>query len=329
MIFDHIFSSPSKISYHYIYEIKLAKIVPFIIIMIGPFLVACSGNLPNPAVSEAVSATSIIGPDYRSRGNAAYDRLEEMLVSSSGCKVTYTYFKPSEQSNDVLVVLGHGFMRSRKKMAPLAGHLASWGLSVVNLEFCNSKLWSGNHDLNGADMVAVSRKLHAGKVIYVGFSAGGLAAILATHLDHNTMAFLGLDMVDNKGSGKEKAPNLAVPMYGLIAAPSACNANNNGLELYTLASQSKVIEVMDSSHCHFEFPVDGKCSLVCGRGEKNLSREIIQQTILGLTTAFLLWQSGIDPNGETWWSERRLNYVLLREAGYLNGPIIDETVLDK
>jgi len=296
--------------------------------MIGPVCVACSGNLSNSGGKEPSDATSIIGPDYRSRGNVAYDRLEEMLVSSSGCEVTYTFYKPRELSNDVLVILGHGFMRSKQRMAPLARHLATWGLPVVNLEFCNSKFWAGNHDLNGADMVAVAQKIHAGKVIYVGFSAGGLAAILATYLDHSTLAFFGLDMVDNKGLGKEKAPNLMVPIYGLIAAPSACNANNNGLDLYALAPQSNVIEVMDSTHCHFEFPVDGKCSLICGRGEKRLRREIIQQTILGLTTAFLLWQTGIDPNGETWWSERQSNYIALREAGYINKPIIEGTVFD-
>ena len=69
-------------------------------------------------------------------------------------------------------------------MTPLARHLVSWGLPVVNLEFCNSKFWAGNHDLNAADMVAVAQKKDTGKVIYVGFSAGGLAAILATNLDN-------------------------------------------------------------------------------------------------------------------------------------------------
>jgi len=296
--------------------------------VIEPVWVSCSGNLSHPGVKEPSGATTIIGPDFRSRGNAEYERLEEMLVSSSGCEVTYTYFKPRELSNDVVVILGHGFMRSKKRMAPLARHLASWGLPVVNLEFCNSKFWAGNHDLNAADMVAVAQKIDTGKVIYVGFSAGGLAAILATNLDNKTLAFFGLDMVDNKGLGKEKAPNLMVPIYGLIAAPSACNAYNNGTESYALAPHSNVIEVMDSTHCHFEFPVDGKCSLVCGRGEKRLSREIIQQTILGMTTAFLLWQTGIDPNGETWWSERQSNYITLRDAGYINKPIIDGTVFD-
>jgi hypothetical protein len=206
-------------------------------------------------------------------------------------------------------------------MARLAGHLASWGLPVVNLEFCNSKFWDGNHELNAADMVAVAQKMGIGKVIYAGFSAGGLAAILAANSDDQTLAFLGLDMVDNNGLAKEKAPNLMVPIYGLIAAPSACNAYNNGTESYALAPHSNVIEVTDSTHCHFEFPLDGKCSLVCGKGERRFSREIIQQTILGMTTAFLLWQAGIDPNGETWWSEGQLNYLILIDAGYINKPI--------
>ena len=78
-------------------------------------------------------------------------------------------------------------------------------------------------------MVAVSRKLKTGRDIYVGFSAGGLAAMVAANLGINTPAVLNLDMVDNQGLGKKIAPNLTVPFYGLIAAPSACNVNNNGL----------------------------------------------------------------------------------------------------
>lgn len=296
------------------------RILVPIIIIFGLVWVACSSNFSNPAGKEPTNVATIIGPDYRSRGNVPFDSFEGILVSSTGCEVTYTYFMPREVANDVLVVLGHGFMRSKKRMAPLAQHLSSWGLSVVNLEFCNSQFWAGNHDRNGADMVAVTQKIRKTKVIYVGFSAGGLAAIIATNLDNNTMAFFGLDMVDNKGLGKKIAPALAVPFYGLIAAPSLCNAYNNGLESYALSPHSTVIKVEDTSHCHFEFPIDGKCSFVCGKGEKRFSRELIQQTIVGLTTAFLLWQTGIDANGETWWSDNQQNYKILREAGYLKKP---------
>ncbi len=287
---------------------ELIRIFALLIILSELVFASCAGNSSNPIVEDGKDTYTIIGPDYRNQGKGSYDSLEGQLKSSTGCEVTYTYYRPRDVSSDVLVIIGHGFMRSKRKMAYLAQHLVSWGLSVVNVEYCNSKLWAGNHDRNGADMAAVSRKLKADKVIYVGFSAGGLAAMVAANLDINTRAVLGLDMVDNQGLGKKIAPNLAVPFYGLIAAPSACNAKNNGLDSYALAPHSNVIKVEDTSHCHFEFPLDGKCSFVCGRGEKRFSREIIQQTIVGLTTAFLLWQTGLDTNGETWWSDSQLNY---------------------
>ena len=184
------------------------RIVVPIIVIFGLFWVACSSKYINPAEKDSTNVAAIVGPDYRRRGNVPFDSLEGILISSTGCEVTYTYFKPREVSNEVLVVLGHGFMRSKKTMTQLAHHLSSWGLSVVNLEFCNSKFWAGNHDRNGADMVAVAQKIRPSKVIYVGFSAGGLAAIIATNLDNNTLALFGLDMVDNKGLGKKIAPNL-------------------------------------------------------------------------------------------------------------------------
>ena len=304
---------------------ELFKIFSLLIILFELVCTGCSSNSSNPVVKNRKNAYPIVGPDYRNQGKVPYDRLEGKLKSSTGCEVAYTYFKPRDVSKDVLVVLGHGFMRSKKRMAYWAQHLAGWGLSVVNLEFCNSKFWAGNHDLNGADMVAVSRKLHAGKVIYTGFSAGGLAAMVAANLDKNTLAFFGLDMVDNQGLGKKIAHKLVVPFYGLFAAPSACNANNNGLDSYALVPHSNVIKVEDSSHCHFEFPVDGKCSFVCGKGEIRFSRDMIQQTILGLTTAFLLWQTGMDTNGETWWHDSKQNHKTLIDAGYIKKPINDET----
>lgn len=304
---------------------KLSIILFFFPILVGLLCSGCISNSSDTVLENSKCIDTIIGPDYRNQGKIPFESIEDKLISTTGCEVAYTYFRPRDVLNDVLVVLGHGFMRSKKRMAHLAQHLASWGLSVVNVEFCNSKLWAGNHDLNGADMVAVSQKLNADKVIYMGFSAGGLAAIVAANLDKHTQALFGLDMVDNQGLGKKIAPDLVVPVYGLIAAPSVCNANNNGLDLYALSPHSNVTKVEDTSHCHFEFPVDGKCSFVCGTGEKRFSRQTIQRTIVGFTTAFLLWQTGIDNNGETWWSDSHLNYKTFRAAGYITKPGKDGT----
>jgi dienelactone hydrolase len=296
------------------------KLVKIIILLIFIFVLGCTGcisNSSNQIVEDEIAVEAITGPDYRNQGMISYDSIEGKLTSSAGCEVGYTYFRPGKVFKDVMVILGHGFMRSKGRMIDLARHLASWGISVVTVEFCNSKLWAGNHDLNGADMVAVARKLNADKVIYSGFSAGGLAALAAAGLDKNTTALFGLDMVDNKGLGKKIAPELTIPLYGLIAAPSICNADNNGLQSYKAASCSRVIEVEDATHCHFEFPFDGKCSIACGKGEKRFKREVIQKTILGFTTAFLLWQTGIDINGEVWWSDGSKNINILTEAGYV------------
>ena len=66
---------------------------------------------------------------------------------------------------------------------------------------------------------------------------------------------------------------------------------------------------------------DGKCSIACGIGEKRFKREVIQKTILGFTTAFVLWQTGIAINGETWWSDGSKNINILTEAGYIKTRI--------
>ena len=303
----------------------MIRLIGLFIIFSGLVFTNCVSNSSKPVAEDWMDVLPVTGPDYRYKGKVSYESSDGKLISSTGCEVTYTFFKPKGRSKDVLVIVGHGFMRRKERMANLAQHLASWGLSVVNVEFCNSKLWAGNHDLNGVDMVAVSRKLNSSKVIYTGFSAGSLAAMVAANLDKNTLALFGLDTVDNQELGKKIAPDLQVPFYGLTASPSACNANNNGLESYAVAKHKNVIKVEDASHCHFEFPVDGKCSFVCGKGEKQFKREIIQHTILALTTAFLLSQSGIDPDGETWWSDSQLNYKTLLEAGYIRKAIDDET----
>ena len=289
-------------------------------VFFGLMVTGCVGNASTPVGEDGEDVFSVDGTDYRQRGITLYDRIDDQIVSTTGCEVTFTYYKPREATGDVLVMLGHGFMRNKKRMAYLAKHLASWGISVVNVEFCNSKFWAGNHDRNGADLVAVSKKINADNVIYIGFSAGGLAAMVAANQDNNTQAFFGLDMVDHQGLGKKLAPNLAVPFYGLIAPPSVCNAQNNGLDSYAAAPNSRVVKIEDSSHCHFEFPVEAACLFVCGKGEERFSRANIQQTIVGLTTAYLLWQTGIDPNGETWWASSQPNYQNIMRAGLIAKP---------
>jgi hypothetical protein len=60
-------------------------------------------------------------------------------------------------------------------------------------------------------------------------------------------------------------------------------------------SSNPVVEDAKDTHAIIgpDYRNQGKGSFVCGKGEMRFSREVIQQTILVLTTAFLLWQTGI------------------------------------
>ena len=60
-----------------------------------------------------------------------------------------------------------------------------------------------------------------------------------------------------------------------------------------------------------------------------MSREAIQKTILWLTTAYLLWQSGIDPQGQTYWSGKYKNFDMLIDAGYIEILIDDDNGFGK
>jgi hypothetical protein len=248
-----------------------------------------------------VSPPVVKTQDFRARGPHDVSTSEGRVPTASGPGVAFTRFRPTNPRAAALVVLGHGFLRDRSRMAGLAEHLASWGLEVVTVDFRHSRPWAGHHDKNAQDMVALAHHLGARQVIYSGFSAGGLSALLAAAADPAAIGYLGLDMVDD-GTGAMAAAGLRFPLHGLVAPPSACNAHGNGLKVFAASAKpSRVVQVADASHCHFEFPMDGRCWLICGKGGQRRSRADIQTSILSLATASLLWQTGADPSAKSVW----------------------------
>ena len=103
--------------------------------------------------SESPHAAS--NPDYRRPGPLSVSVTNGELKFGSGCNLDYSRFQPAHREADVLVVVGHGFLRDKQRMAGLARHIATWGLNVATLDFRHSRLWAGHHDQNAADMVAL------------------------------------------------------------------------------------------------------------------------------------------------------------------------------
>jgi dienelactone hydrolase len=259
--------------------------------------------------------------DYRLRGPHFFTALNGAFRSPTGCHTAYSHYSPKGMNSSTVVVLAPGFTRRRKHLRGIAKHLASWGLAAVTLDFCHSKPWRNDHIKNGADMVALRRHLRFQNAIYAGFSAGGLAATIAATVDDKAVAMFGLDPVDWHQQGVKTAPGLSIPCFGLVGESSFINARNNGVAIFQNAAHSRVLKVKEADHCHFEFPTDPLCNLVGGRKPKRFLRFQIKETILALSTAFLLWQAGLADEAANWWQAGQNNYEYLVKLGIISSVI--------
>lgn len=232
------------------------------------------------------------------------------LRSAFGCTVEYELHRPSVAAGRVTVVLAHGFLRSLASMRGWAEHFASHGVPTAVVGFCNSTPFDGRHDRNAADLRAVADAVRApgGGVLYAGFSAGGLAALLAAYddpgavaNDPGAVALLGLDAVDSGRGGRPGdgdqglaggATGLTVPALFLAAEPSSCNAGGNMLPIAAQIASARVVRVPNATHCHFEDPYAPLCERLCGRVEPPEAADAIRATIRALATAWVLTYAG-------------------------------------
>ena len=183
--------------------------------------------------------------------------------SATGCALDYAWYRPASAAPGELVVLAHGFLRNKARLAGLARALAETGISVVTVDFCNTRPWRGNHARNGFDLIAVADRLEARRLVYAGFSAGGLAALVAARNDPRTLGVLTLDLVDARELGRLMVQGLDRPVIGLFGEPASCNADNNGLATLAAARQASIERVAGASHCDFEAPTDWLCRALC------------------------------------------------------------------
>lgn len=204
------------------------------------------------------------------------------LVSGSGCRINTRLYRPERPRTKALVVLGHGFLREQGRMAGLAEALAVAGIPTVTLDFCNSRVWDGRHVQNGRDMRLVADKLGAQRVIYAGFSAGGLSALVAAWADPRAIGVVTLDLVDDRGLGEGLAHTLGAALVGLQGDPAPCNAQANGLAVFAASPKARLLPITGARHCDFESPTDWLCESVCGRADAEAEarrQEVIDRSV--------------------------------------------------
>jgi hypothetical protein len=128
-------------------------------------------------------------------------------------------------------------------------------------------------------------------VVYGGFSAGGRASRMAALADTRTVGWLGLDPVDRV---QREAGSVAFPMYALLAPAQSCNAQQMGGSLPRASKSGKSLEVVGTTHCHFESPSNLLCHAACGEPGSSERNEALRQRITWLATAFVRWRAGLD-----------------------------------
>ena len=211
----------------------------------------------------------------------------EQFRSIYGCEVEYERLGPVRNSDIPTVILAHGFRRSRDSMRGWAQYWAELGVPSIILDFCNATLINGHHQRNAVDMRALAEKLGLDKVVYAGFSAGGLAAYLAALDDPAAAAYLGLDSVDSGDLAREAPRQLTVPALFLVGEPSMCNGHGNFNPVFERWPKYTVMSVPQATHCQFETPYDKRCAWLCGHRSQE-EKSALEFELRTLATQWLL-----------------------------------------
>jgi pimeloyl-ACP methyl ester carboxylesterase len=231
---------------------------------------------------------------------------EGRLASVRDCELAWRRFGPAAPGSGPAVLIAHGFLRNGDFMQGWAEALASRGVTAFTVDLCASSTPGGRPADNGADLVALRKALGLSEVVYVGVSAGGLAALVAASRDPEaTRGVLLLDPVNAGGQARSAAGRIQAPVAALVAKPQTCNAwRNIDRALHTLPDAT-IVRIDAASHCDFEWPTDQFCRVAClslgTRERQESAEEAIRAIGLGFVSALAhegdagltRWKAGI------------------------------------
>jgi pimeloyl-ACP methyl ester carboxylesterase len=237
--------------------------------------------------------------DYREPGGSTVTASVESFEAGT-CSLEVGAFRPATELAEVAVVIAPGFAlgpglgSSRAALDTLAAHVASWGITTYTLDLCTNG-GSIDHAQNGEALAAFGDSLGR-PVVYAGFSAGGLAAMIAAAQAERTHALLALDAVDTSDLAGPALDAIDAPVHALAGEPSSCNSDANMLARYE-GRPIRVLKINMAQHFIFEGAActGFKCALCSGGGEREA------QAVRTLATAFALGVSGAVPSALDWW----------------------------
>jgi dienelactone hydrolase len=213
--------------------------------------------------------------DDRELSATRFSKLSEKL-KLAGEKVEVDFFLPKTSRPAPLVVVAHGFSRSRKNFEGWGERLARAGYfaAIPDLPASTDHKQNGHAIEELIQLLATkppeklrSTQIETDRIAVIGHSAGGLATLLAASDNRHIVLWVGLDPVDSGDIGAKAADDRTFTSLVLLAESSRCNQRENisGLKDH-LRGPWLIAKVDGAGHCDPENPTDKWCTITCGGG---------------------------------------------------------------
>lgn len=195
-------------------------------------------------------------------------------LTLQGREVLVDVYLPAGVAGAPVVIVAHGFSRSRRVMA-------GWGILLARQGICAvvpSLPFFADHGGNAQAVRELVRRVHEGGlwetpvlkggVGLLGHSAGGFSTWMAAAGNAEVRCWAGLDPVDFLGQARAAASGVKVSALMLLAEPGAWNLHANALPwLEHAGANLTALRVRGSTHCDPEHPTTLAAELVSGRTE--------------------------------------------------------------
>lgn len=246
----------------------------------------------------AITARSNNGSD--SDRSAAGLAFKTIRVHSSAGDTSVDIYRPPTEEPAPLVIVAHGFSRKRRNMSGWGQHLAGQGFvaAVPDLPAWTDQARNGRFLSDLCMQLWTnepwSRHIDPSRVGLMGFSAGGLATLLAAANNPDVAIWVGLDPVDRNGSGAKAAPLVKCRAVVVTAEPSACNAHGNAQKIIAALPRGEHFRVAGGVHVDAEWPTNWMAEIICGRSTDQRRAEFRQHA-----TTTLRQTLAVSPAGRT------------------------------
>ena len=237
----------------------------------------------------------VLGTSCRTHTVTAPPRVSTLTrpIRLAGKAVPVDFYLPKGVKAAPVVIIAHGFTRSRLNMAGWGSLLASNGFIVAIPDLPAF----ANRDLNSQAINELLGVINQGKLpdqpklaggaALIGFSMGGFSTLLAAANNHAVRCWIGLDPVSSGPKGVEAAANLTIPCAVLRAEPAAWNMRGNARRLTkALAGPFVTLRVRDATHSDPEAPTDSLAELLCGKSDSRRHQTFERYTLATLRAVF-------------------------------------------